>query len=70
MEKKKLKLILLKYYKEVSVYPILRGDKKPSYEVILKLHKIHKIPFEVWADIKLYIKNDTKKSKETSSVTA
>ncbi len=67
MEKEKLKQILLKYYKEVSVYPILRGEKRPSYGIIYKLHFKHGVPFDVWADIKSFIKNDTKKEEVTSS---
>ena len=60
MEKNKLKQILLKYYKEPSMFAILSGIRKPSYEIILKLHNDHKIPFDVWLDIKSYV-NDTKK---------
>ena len=70
MEKSKLKQLLLKYYKEPSMFAIIRGIRKPSYEVMVELHKKHNIPFDVWLDIKSFIKNDTKKSKETSSVTA
>jgi hypothetical protein len=67
MKKKILKQILLKYYKEPSMFAILRGIRKPSYEVVVELHKKHNIPFDAWLDIKSYIENDTKNDKETSS---
>lgn len=70
MKKEKLKKILLEYYKEPSMFAILRGIRRPSYEVIVELHKKHNIPFDVWLDIKSFIKDNNKKAKQTSSAKA
>jgi hypothetical protein len=61
MKRKKIKQILVNYYSVAGADLILRGERKPKYEVIVELHKKHNIPFDVWLDIKSYIENDTKK---------
>jgi hypothetical protein len=70
MNRKKLKNILLNFYSPAGADLILRGERKPKYEIVVELHKKHKVPFDIWLDIKSFIKNDTKNDKETSSVTA
>ncbi len=45
---------------------ILRGERKPKYEVMVELHQKHNIPFDIWLDIKSHITND---NKEGSSCT-
>ncbi len=45
---------------------ILRGERKPKYEVMVELHQKHNIPFDIWLDIKSHITND---NKEASSCT-
>jgi len=61
MEKNTLRTILSQYYSTPSINKILKGDRRPRYEIILELHRKHKIPFDVWIDIKSFINNDTKK---------
>lgn len=68
MKRKKLKQILLNFYSTAMVDMILRGIRKPSYEIICKLDAEFKIPFSVWLDIKTYIENDTK-NVDTSTTT-
>jgi len=63
MKRKKLKQILLTFYSVAMADMILRGDRKPSYEIICKLQSKHKIPFNIWLDIKSYLSNDTKNTK-------
>lgn len=67
MERKKIKQILLNYYSNAGTDMILRGERKPKYEVIVELHKKHKIPFDVWLDIKSYIENNTKNSNRSTT---
>ena len=59
MERKQLKQILLKFYSIAMADMILRGIRKPSYEIICRLSKEHKIPFTAWLDIKSYLQNCT-----------
>ena len=59
MERKQLKQILLKFYSIAMADMILRGIRKPSYEIICRLATEHKIPFTAWLDIKSYLQNDT-----------
>ncbi len=67
MERKKLKQILYKYTDATStVISWLNGSRRPSYEIIMKLHKDHKIPFEAWEDIKVYL-CDSKKQEKVAS---
>lgn len=61
MERKKLKQILINFYSVAMADMILRGDRRPSYEIICQLQSKYKIPFNVWLDIKSYLENDTKK---------
>ena len=68
MNKKDLFKILQGYYKsEKTVYAILSGSRRPSYEKIMSLNREHDIPFDVWLDITSYIENDTKKDEAASS---
>lgn len=67
MEREILKQILIKIYSNDSVKSILSGRMKPSYETMFDLNKEHKIPFEIWNDIKSYISNDTE-VKEVAQV--
>ena len=55
MKKEKLKTILSQHYSKDAVKSILCGRMKPSYEVMLKLNELHKIPFTAWKDIKSYV---------------
>ena len=55
MNRKKLENKLSLYYKKDSIKSILTGRRKPSYEVILKLHEKENIPFTAWKDIKSFI---------------
>jgi len=59
--RKKLKTALLNFYTNSGADLILRGERRPKYENICELHSKHRIKFDVWLDIKSYIKNDTKK---------
>jgi len=70
MEKNTLRTILSQYYSTPGINKILKGDRRPRYEIILELHRKHKIPFDAWIDIKSFIKNDTKTSTKSSSVTS
>lgn len=65
MERKKIKQLLLSFYSTAMADMILRGDRKPSYEIICELDKKHKIPFDVWLDIKSFVNN----TKDNSSCT-
>ena len=69
MERKKLKQILINFYSVAMADMILRGDRRPSYEIICQLRSKYKIPFNVWLDIKSYLENDTKK-QSCSTTTA
>ena len=61
MKRKELKQILLKFYSTAMTDMILRGVRKPSYEIICQLAKDYKIPFTAWLNIKSYLENNTKK---------
>lgn len=61
MRKEKIKKALSKIYADSTVRAILRGDRKPDYDSMLKLNKEHKIPFTAWADIKSYVHVTTPK---------
>lgn len=66
MEREKLKNILMEYYVNSTANSILRGIRKPSYEVIVKIYKEHNIHFEAWLDINSYL-NSTKDESEESN---
>ncbi|WP_419767259.1 hypothetical protein [Arcobacter sp.] len=66
MEKNKLKEILQIFYKTSTVNAIVRGERKPSYEIILTLNNDFNIPFDSWKDIKSYI-NETITDEEKES---
>ena len=55
MNKEKLKTILSRHYSKDGIKSILCGRRKPSFEVMLKLNELHKIPFTAWKDIKSYV---------------
>ncbi|MFK5937706.1 MAG: hypothetical protein QM497_04825 [Sulfurimonas sp.] len=68
MKRENLKIALQNHYDSLAtINSILRGIRRPKYEVIIKLNHQHKIPFEVWVDIKSYIKNDTKQEQLKSN---
>lgn len=70
MKKKKLEKILLKYFADSTVRAVLNGTRKPSYENMLMLKEIHKIPFTAWLDIKSYLQeHDTKTTKLEQGLT-
>ena len=52
---KNIKKILLNYYSTPMINRILRGERKPSYEMMITLQETHKIPFTAWKDIKSFI---------------
>jgi len=60
MKRETLKTILKENlgYSDVSVRKILCGDRKPSYENMLKLNKKHRIPFVAWENINSYLQNN------------
>ena len=67
MDRKKLKQILYKYTDATStVISWLNGNRRPSYEIMVQLHKDHKIPFTAWEDIKAYL-CDSKKKEAVAS---
>ena len=66
MEREKLKQALRKYYSVSGTNLILRGERRPSYKVIVELHKHHNIPFDIWLDIRQYI---DKKEQNSQSPT-
>ncbi len=57
MERKKLKQILIKFYSVAMANMILRGERRPSYEIICQLHSKYEVPFNIWLDIKSYVSN-------------
>lgn len=61
MKKVQLKSILLKFYSTDMVKSILIGRARPSYDNMLKLNKLYKIPFTAWADLNSYINTTTSK---------
>lgn len=67
MTREKLKQLLTKYYSVAGVNMILRGERKPSYEVMYQLNESEKIPFTIWKDITTFISNDMKKDPKESS---
>lgn len=67
MKRENLKSILLNFYTDSASNHILRGIRKPSYDVIVELDKKHGVPFDVWTDIKSYLKNDTKTTSKEST---
>ena len=67
MKRKELKQILLKFYSTAMADMILRGIRKPSYEIICSLEEKYKIPFKTWLDIKSYIRNDTKSAVDSTT---
>jgi hypothetical protein len=70
MKREILKEILLKHYVNSAANSILRGIRKPSYEVMVELDKKHNIPFNSWIDIKSYLQeNDTKTTPQKSTTT-
>lgn len=58
MKKSKFKQILQNYYSDSTVRAIVRGFRKPSYKIMLKLNDEHNIPFTIWKDIKSFISSD------------
>jgi len=58
MKKSKFKQILQNYYSDSTVRAIVRGFRKPSYEIMLKLEDKHSIPFKAWRDIQSFISKD------------
>lgn len=70
MKRENLKNILLKYYVDSASNHILRGIRKPSYEIMVELDSKHNIPFDSWIDIKSYLQeNDTKTTTKKSTTT-
>ena len=61
MKRETLRSILKKSgYSDVAVRKIISGERRPSYEKIIRLNRDHRIPFVAWADIRSYIQpNDT-----------
>lgn len=59
MTREKLKQLLTKYYSVAGVNMILRGERKPSYEIMYQLNKSDNVPFTAWKDITTFITNDT-----------
>ena len=57
MDYENLKKILLKYYAEPSVYPILSGKRRPAYEKIYEMSEVHNIPFAAWLNIEMWLNN-------------
>ena len=71
MERKKLKQILLDFgYSEETTKKMFQLKTRPTLLKAIELEQKYKIPCSAWVDIKSFIKNDTKKSNKTSSVTA
>jgi len=66
MKKNNLKKVLSKFYEASTVNAIARGDRRPSYEMIIKLHEDFNIPFTAWKDIKSFI-NESITSSETKN---
>nr|WP_129502115.1 hypothetical protein [Malaciobacter halophilus] len=60
MKRENLKQLLLKHYSVAGVNMILRGERKPSYEVMFQLSEKNNVPFTAWKDITSFISNDTK----------
>lgn len=60
MKRENLKQLLSKHYSIAGVNMILRGERKPSYDVMCQLCEKNDVPFTAWKDIKSFISNDTK----------
>jgi hypothetical protein len=68
MKRKNLKKLLIKSYTVAGADLILRGERKPRYEIMVELNKKNKIPFDIWLDIKSYLQeNDTKHSNKNTN---
>lgn len=67
MKRDEIKKILSKHYASATCDAILRGDRKPKYEVMIKLAQDSNIPFDAWLNIQSFIANHT--PKETLSTT-
>ncbi|MCT7633900.1 MULTISPECIES: hypothetical protein [Arcobacteraceae] len=65
---KNLKNILAKYYSVPMINRILRGERKPSYEMMLTLEKEHNIPFCAWQDIESFISKNIPNNKNKKKV--
>jgi len=52
-------------YTHDSIKSLMCGRALPSMSKAIKLNSEHNVPFEVWVDIKSYLKNDTKKQTHT-----
>ena len=61
MKTQNLRKNLKKHYSEDMVKSIMIGRAKPSYENMVKLNKLHKIPFTAWADLPSYLNSTTSK---------
>ena len=62
MKRKKIQKALLENgYTYDTMKSIMCGRSRPSMKRAIELKQNHKVPFEVWIDIKSYLqKNDTK----------
>ena len=56
-----LKKALSEYYADSTVRSILNGTRRPDYENMVKLNKLHKIPFTAWADLPSYLNSTPSK---------
>lgn len=61
MKRETLKTTLEKYYAKSTVRSILNGTRRPDYDNMVKLNRIHKIPFTAWADLSSYLNSTTSK---------
>jgi len=68
MERKKLKNILLDFgYSDETIKKMFQSRSRPTLLKAIELQNRYNIPCHVWADIKSYIENDTKKDEAASS---
>lgn len=60
MERKKIQKALLDLgYSYDSMKSLMCGRVKPSMKRAIELNQKYNVPFEVWIDIKSYLKNHT-----------
>lgn len=70
MKRKEIKEALIKVgYTDDSIKSLMCGRALPSMSKAIKLNSEFNVPFEVWPDIKSYLKNDTKNNSKESTTT-
>lgn len=68
MKRNEIKEALIKVgYTKDSIKSLMCGRALPSMSKAIVLNTQHNVPFEVWGDIKSYLKNNTKQAASKSN---